>query len=69
MNHILVSKLNILGVALLLFFSSSAFATLVSNIEAFNQAVETAKPGDTITLANGEWANLYLKVKALKVNL
>lgn len=63
MNHILVSKLNILGVALMLFFSNSVFATLVSNIEEFNQTVETAKPGDTITLANGEWANVELVFK------
>ena len=47
-------------VTLLSFSGPGLAAQLVNNIEQFNQAVTQLKPGDTITLANGEWHNVEL---------
>ena len=37
---------------------------LVRNLEEFNQAVANAQPGTVITLANGVWENVELRLKA-----
>ncbi len=38
--------------------------TLVRSVDAFHGAVETAQPGDTITLANGVWRDVHLAFDA-----
>ena len=55
--------------SLVLFFTLSTFsqvssAKLVKNIEQFNKAVASVKPGDEIVLANGIWRDVELVLKA-----
>ncbi|MEM1321663.1 MAG: chondroitinase-B domain-containing protein [Bacteroidota bacterium] len=52
---------NVLGIALLtLFFSCGQPKGLVKDVAAFNEAVQSAKPGDIIVLANGVWKDAEL---------
>lgn len=44
--------------------SEKSNADLVKNVEAFNQAVGNAQPGDVITLANGVWKDAELLFEA-----
>src|SRR5262249_49780404 len=50
------------GLILALQFQTSARAVdfLVTNATQFNATVPLAQPGDTLTLANGEWPNADL---------
>ncbi|MEN8766098.1 MAG: polysaccharide lyase 6 family protein, partial [Polaribacter sp.] len=55
--------LSILTLLILLFFSCQPQGekqTLVHTLEEYNQAVNLAKPGSTIVLANGVWENAEL---------
>ena len=55
--------LSIQTLLILLFFSCQPQGekqTLVNTIEEYNQAVNDAKPGSTIVLANGVWENVEL---------
>ena len=55
--------LSILTLLILLFFSCQPQGekqTLVHTLEEYNQAVNLAKPGSTIVLANGVWENTEL---------
>ncbi|MEI6894963.1 MAG: chondroitinase-B domain-containing protein [Colwellia sp.] len=45
-------------------YSQVSNATLVNNIEQFNKAVATVKPGGEIVLANGTWRDVELVFKA-----
>ena len=45
-------------------FSQISSAKLVNNIEQFNKAVATVKPGGEIVLANGAWRDVELVFKA-----
>ena len=40
--------------------STNNLSTTVKNVTEFNEAVKNAKPGTTITLANGVWENAEL---------
>lgn len=56
-------QISIIFLSLILFISCKTIydkSSLVKNIEEFNQAVANAKPGTTITLANGVWENTEL---------
>ncbi|MEG3765423.1 polysaccharide lyase 6 family protein [Alteromonas sp. 14N.309.X.WAT.G.H12] len=44
-------------------FHQISVAQVVANIDQFNDAVEQAKPGDTIVMANGEWHDVELVFK------
>ncbi len=48
----------------LLFLNLFAANTIVTNINELEQANKNAKPGDTITLKNGEWHNVTFKLNA-----
>ena len=41
----------------------SDYASLVHNLEEFDEAVKSAAPGDVITMANGTWENVELRLK------
>jgi poly(beta-D-mannuronate) lyase len=49
---------------LALFIDTSATNYLANDITHVNQFISKAKPGDTITLANGAWKNINLLFKA-----
>ena len=54
----------ILGFGLLVTSCNQKSAVnLVSNLEEFNQAAKSAQPGSTITMANGDWVNVELRLK------
>ena len=38
---------------------------LVRNLSQFNQAVSNVIPGSIITMANGEWENVELRLKGI----
>ena len=48
----------------ILSYSQISNATLVQNVEQFNQAVAKVKPGEEIVLANGAWKDVELVFKA-----
>ena len=54
------AKLLIIASAFLAACESSIEANLVKDQQAFNDAVERAQPGDTITLANGTWEDFEI---------
>ncbi|MEO1053549.1 MAG: polysaccharide lyase 6 family protein [Bacteroidota bacterium] len=54
----------ILGLAILVVSCNQESAgILVSNLEEFNKAVRSAQPGSIITMANGNWENVELRLK------
>ena len=56
----------VFGLALICLFNAceSRRSGLVRNLEAFNQAVAKAQPGTVITLANGVWEDVELRLRA-----
>ncbi len=48
----------------LLSYAQISSAELVNNIEQFDKAVATLKPGDELVLANGNWSDVELVFKA-----
>lgn len=63
MNYITLSSGRILlgwVLALLMISCSSQEGTLVRDLDAFNEAVKQAQPGDKIILANGVWSDAEL---------
>lgn len=47
------------------FFPAQAATYKVADMPAFNEAAVSLKPGDTLVLADGNWANAELKIHAI----
>ncbi|MDO6747804.1 chondroitinase-B domain-containing protein [Gilvimarinus sp. 1_MG-2023] len=55
---------SLLAMIALTFFSNISTAKIVENIEQFNNAISSLKPGDELVMADGVWENVELVFKA-----
>lgn len=53
---------NILSIAVLLFISTLSYSQVVNNVAELDDALSDASPGTTITLADGTWDDVYIKI-------
>ncbi|MEQ9230154.1 MAG: polysaccharide lyase 6 family protein, partial [Cyclobacteriaceae bacterium] len=62
-----MNKLNVLVLLILLTLTScgSDSGDVVRNLREFDQAVANAKPGTVITMANGQWQDVELRLKGI----